>query len=71
MVRGERLYRLDKVLQSQLDGEGGLADAAVAQHDELVEDHLSRHAGCQLGGGNRGRRGGGGGGRRMVRMVTV
>lgn len=36
-------HSLDKVLQTQLDGQGRLADAAIAQDHELVQHHATCH----------------------------
>ena len=48
-THGTSTYRLDKVLQRELDGQGSLAHAAVAENHQFVQHHLARHGGRRGG----------------------
>ena len=48
-THGTSTYRLDKVLQRELDGQGSLAHAAVAENHQFVQHHLARHGGRHRG----------------------
>lgn len=41
-------YRLNEMLQTQLDGQGRLANTTVSQHHQFVQHHSARHDGRKL-----------------------